>query len=158
MRWVWTVCCQFRIMSVHILFPLSGTDPKYWSCQLFNPLNAELNPICHLLALLGAHHIFHVSRLRVKLKKNMYCSVMEIHVFFTCLGVIFMYLIFCSLILTPIPFIIQFPMQIIFLLKSEYFKWPTDYLQFKHKLSGNQRRLTVNIESHSMLQSTTQAN
>jgi len=30
-----------------------------------NPLNAELNPICHLLALLGAHHIFHVSRIRV---------------------------------------------------------------------------------------------
>jgi hypothetical protein len=23
----------------------------------FNHLNAELNPICHLLALLGAHHI-----------------------------------------------------------------------------------------------------
>jgi len=31
-----------------------------------NPLNAELNPICHLLALLGAHHIFHVTGLRVK--------------------------------------------------------------------------------------------
>ena len=31
----------------------------------FNLLNAELNPICHLLALLGAHHIFHVSGLRV---------------------------------------------------------------------------------------------
>jgi len=31
----------------------------------FNPLNAELNPICHLLALLGAHHILHVSRIRV---------------------------------------------------------------------------------------------
>jgi len=31
----------------------------------FNPLNAELNPICHLLAFLGAHHIFHVSWLRV---------------------------------------------------------------------------------------------
>ena len=31
-----------------------------------NPLNAELNLICHLLALLGAHHIFHVSGLRVK--------------------------------------------------------------------------------------------
>jgi hypothetical protein len=31
----------------------------------FNPLNAQLNPICHLLALLGAHHIFHVSRIRV---------------------------------------------------------------------------------------------
>jgi hypothetical protein len=33
---------------------------------VFNILNAELNPICHLLALLGAHHIFHVSGLRVK--------------------------------------------------------------------------------------------
>ena len=32
---------------------------------LLNPLNAELNPICHLLALLGAHHILHVSRIRV---------------------------------------------------------------------------------------------
>ena len=31
-----------------------------------NPLNAELNPIYHLLALLGAHHILHVSRIRVK--------------------------------------------------------------------------------------------
>jgi len=30
-----------------------------------NPLIAELNPICHLLALLGAHHILHVSRIRV---------------------------------------------------------------------------------------------
>jgi len=31
----------------------------------FNPLNAELIPICHLLALLGAYHILHVSRIRV---------------------------------------------------------------------------------------------
>jgi len=30
-----------------------------------NPLKAELNPICHLLALLGAHHILHFSRVRV---------------------------------------------------------------------------------------------
>ena len=44
------------------------------SCQyyrLFNPLNAELNPICHLLALLGVHHILHVSRIRVNLLYNM---------------------------------------------------------------------------------------
>ena len=33
----------------------------------FNPLNPELNHICYLLALLGAHHFLHVSRLRVKL-------------------------------------------------------------------------------------------
>ena len=31
----------------------------------FNSLNAELNPICYLLALL-AHHFLHVSRIRVK--------------------------------------------------------------------------------------------
>ena len=31
----------------------------------FNSLDAELNPICHLLALLGAHHILHVSQTRV---------------------------------------------------------------------------------------------
>jgi len=28
-------------------------------------LNAELHPICHLLALLGTHHILHVSTIRV---------------------------------------------------------------------------------------------
>jgi len=27
----------------------------------FNPLNPELNPICYLLALLGAHHFLHFS-------------------------------------------------------------------------------------------------
>ena len=35
--------------------------------DLFNPLNPELNPIYYLLALLGAHHFLHVSRIRVKL-------------------------------------------------------------------------------------------
>jgi hypothetical protein len=34
--------------------------------KTINPLNAELNPICHFLGLLGAHHILHVSRIRVK--------------------------------------------------------------------------------------------
>ena len=32
-----------------------------------NPLNPELNAICYLLALLGAHHFLHVSSIRVKL-------------------------------------------------------------------------------------------
>ena len=32
----------------------------------FNPLKPELNPICYLLALLGAHHFLHVSRIRDK--------------------------------------------------------------------------------------------
>jgi len=37
----------------------------------FNPLNAELNPICYLLALL-AHHFLYVSRIRVKSLINFY--------------------------------------------------------------------------------------
>jgi len=31
----------------------------------FNWAFKGLNPICHLLALVGAHHIFHVSRIKV---------------------------------------------------------------------------------------------
>jgi len=38
-----------------------------WCEHFLNPLNPELNPICYLLALLGAHHFLHVSRIRVKL-------------------------------------------------------------------------------------------
>jgi hypothetical protein len=38
---------------------------KWPSVPVVNPLHAELHPICHLLALLGAHHIFHVSRIRI---------------------------------------------------------------------------------------------
>ena len=34
---------------------------------MLNPLKPELNSICYLLALLGAHHFLHVSRIRVKL-------------------------------------------------------------------------------------------
>jgi len=38
-----------------------------WSrLEQFNPLNAELHPISHLLALLGTHPILHVSKIRVK--------------------------------------------------------------------------------------------
>jgi hypothetical protein len=33
---------------------------------IFNPLNNKLNPICHLLTLLEAHHILHVSRIGFK--------------------------------------------------------------------------------------------
>jgi hypothetical protein len=32
-----------------------------------NLLNAELNPTCHLLTLLGAHPILYVSRIRVNI-------------------------------------------------------------------------------------------
>ena len=40
---------------------LYKTNATIW----FNPLKPELNPIFYLLALLGAHHFLHVSRIRV---------------------------------------------------------------------------------------------
>ena len=48
-----------EILSQHYLFRAKPLT--------INPLNPELNPICYLLALLGAHHFLHVSRIRVKL-------------------------------------------------------------------------------------------
>jgi hypothetical protein len=42
--------------------------PTHWILSVvsvFNPLNAELDPICHLLALLGGATIVVLSRLRV---------------------------------------------------------------------------------------------
>jgi hypothetical protein len=43
-----------------------GRPRRRWEDNI-NPLNAELHPIFHLLALLGAHPILHVSMIRVKL-------------------------------------------------------------------------------------------
>ena len=40
-----------------------------------NPLNTELNPICHLLALLEPHHILHVSRIRVTSHFMQFCRL-----------------------------------------------------------------------------------
>jgi len=39
---------------------------KNWTTAFINPLNPELNPICCLLALLGANHFLHVGRIKVK--------------------------------------------------------------------------------------------
>ena len=55
---------------------LSGVDTEELKrvfeekLPVFNPLNAELNPIRHLLALVGARHIDHVSRIRVKMEER----------------------------------------------------------------------------------------
>jgi len=47
----------------------------------FSPLNTELNPICPLLALLGAHHILHVSGLGLeKLKKRLVRRRVQVYV------------------------------------------------------------------------------
>ena len=45
----------------------------------FNPLNNEINPICHLLVLLGAHHILHISGKRVTTKDVRNSAIRIIH-------------------------------------------------------------------------------
>ena len=61
-----------HLLQVFIIVSLLG--PNVFLSTLFsdtlNPLNAELNPIRHLLALVGAHHILHVNRVRVKLRSS----------------------------------------------------------------------------------------
>jgi len=52
-RYVWTEYIIHKLYNMKLKTSL-------------NPLNAELNPICYLLALSGAHHFLHVSRIRVK--------------------------------------------------------------------------------------------
>jgi hypothetical protein len=48
-----------------MLSVVTNTYNKKTKGPIINPLNAELNPICHLLALLGAHLILYVSRVKV---------------------------------------------------------------------------------------------
>jgi hypothetical protein len=40
---------------------------QYLAFYNINTSNTELNPICHWLALFGAHHILHISRIRVNI-------------------------------------------------------------------------------------------
>ena len=59
------------LQFVHLCILSNSPDTKQRTVRCYvvwdiNPLNAKLNPICHLLALLGAHHILHVKRVRVK--------------------------------------------------------------------------------------------
>ena len=87
-----TIVVQYNVVRVllHPQIPAACEGPPcVWNCCLLrevpqplycyaffnhaaatekvNPLNAELYPIFHLLALLAAHHILHVSRIRVNL-------------------------------------------------------------------------------------------
>jgi hypothetical protein len=53
------------MVVTHVLYSRLCYGAKLIQLYLFNPSNAELNPTCHLLALLEAHHMLHVSRIRV---------------------------------------------------------------------------------------------
>ena len=73
MNVILTFCCAFQdlLQLCHILieyiYEYSLNHAVQYRPDNFNPLKPELNPICYLLALLGAHHFLHVSRIRVKL-------------------------------------------------------------------------------------------
>ena len=64
---------QLWIRSFNVRVCCCSMVPCIWiSISIFystwiNPLKPELNPICYLLALLGAHHFLQFSRIRVKL-------------------------------------------------------------------------------------------
>jgi len=58
--------CLLDVVVVNELTEASCTLHALEATCLLYHLNAELKPICYLLALLGAHHFLHVSRIRVK--------------------------------------------------------------------------------------------
>ena len=72
-RLVKTTCKNMATKNGQYTHNTTSTIHNGYYCWLheslkpLNPLNPELNPICYLLALLGAHHFLHVSRIRVKL-------------------------------------------------------------------------------------------
>ena len=58
---------------------------------IFNSLNPELNPICYLLTLLGAHHFLHVSKIRVKsLTLRLLMSYIYIYIYMEHLFLMFL--------------------------------------------------------------------
>ena len=65
------LCCVGGLVSVSewliLWFLICGMVQVLF--LIFNNLNTWLNPICHLLALLEAHHILHISRKGLKLVK-----------------------------------------------------------------------------------------
>jgi hypothetical protein len=60
--------------SFHCQRSLNNISSHFTTLRSVNPLNAKLNPTCHLLALLGAYHILHVSGLRV----NINCQIVSV--------------------------------------------------------------------------------
>jgi hypothetical protein len=63
------VCSHFLDKITQQKIPDLSKIKKHTAVNWFiNPSNAELNPICHLLTLLEAQHILHVSGVRVNFR------------------------------------------------------------------------------------------
>jgi hypothetical protein len=65
-NFIYTVLYHEEIFSLHVW--LGRMVQENFHITVINTLNTKLNPICHLLALLGAHHILHVNRIRINEK------------------------------------------------------------------------------------------
>jgi len=61
-----SILCAVSLYTVWE-FGSDRTKLRHTTAILINTLKPKLNPIYYLLALLGAHHFLHVSRIRVKL-------------------------------------------------------------------------------------------
>ena len=61
--------CIWLVWFIWVPWSVSYFWIKINILKKFNTVNAELNPICHLLALLGVHHFLHINRIRVNLLK-----------------------------------------------------------------------------------------
>jgi hypothetical protein len=61
-------------LDTYILATVRTSDLISCDPSSFNPLNANLNTICHLLALLAAHRILHISRRRVNRTHSSECD------------------------------------------------------------------------------------
>jgi len=75
----WIIFAEMRFECVGLI---SSSNFSFTKC---NPLNADLNPICHFLAFLGAHHILHVSGVRVKFRLRSKCSEYALRSICPCL-------------------------------------------------------------------------
>ena len=64
---------HFTINVTEMFLVLPHNPIPLLNHSYINPLNTELNPICHFLALLGTHPILHISRIRV----NEFCICSE---------------------------------------------------------------------------------
>ena len=64
-------------LTSYLIKPYAVEVPKGGPKGVFNPLNAQLNPICHLLALLGFHNFLHVSRIRVNYRLSRVRRIVE---------------------------------------------------------------------------------
>ena len=65
-KWLFICHLACTATSETECFHRKGSYKWFCTWASVNPLNPKLNPTCYLLALLGAHHFLHVSRIRVK--------------------------------------------------------------------------------------------